>query len=70
MQQQLKSEFKHTINWNKYQSKVTTEAPNPNLDYFINPCFQGVNIPFLIFEKLTDKTVHTGYYLPNVEIKD
>ena len=26
--QQLKSAFKHTINWNKYQSKTTIQAPN------------------------------------------
>ena len=26
--QQLKSSFKHTINWNKYQSKTTIQAPN------------------------------------------
>ena len=27
--QQLKSDFKRTINWNKYQSKKTIQAPNP-----------------------------------------
>ena len=27
--QQLKSGFKRTINWNKFQSKVTTPASNP-----------------------------------------
>ena len=26
--QQLKSEFKRTINWNKYQSKATIQAQN------------------------------------------
>ena len=32
--QQLKSGFKRTINWNKYQSKTTTQnAPNRYLDY-------------------------------------
>ena len=31
--QQLKSRFKRTINWNKYQSKVTTvQGPNRYLD--------------------------------------
>ena len=29
---QLKSSFKSTINWNKYQSKVTIEQPNSYLD--------------------------------------
>ena len=41
--QQLKSGFKRTIDWNKYQSKVTTQAPNPYLDYLIDPSFEGVN---------------------------
>ena len=26
---QLKSGFKRKINWNKYQSKVTVQVPNP-----------------------------------------
>ena len=33
--QQLKSGFKRTINWNKYQSKVTIQTPNPYLCYLI-----------------------------------
>ena len=41
--QQLKSVFERTINWNKYQLKITTEAPNPYLDYLFEPSFQGVN---------------------------
>ena len=38
--QQLKSGFKHTINWNKYHFK--TEPPNalnPYLDFLFNPSF-------------------------------
>ena len=30
--QQLKSGFKRTVNWNKYQSKVSIEIPNQYLD--------------------------------------
>ena len=41
--QQLKSCFRITISWNKYQSKVTIEAPNPYLDYLIYPSFHGAN---------------------------
>ena len=66
--QQLKSDFK-IINWNKYQSKVTTQGLNPYLDYFIYPSFQGVNRLFVLFENNVDRTVHTKY-LPAVEIKD
>ena len=68
--QQLKSDFKSTINWNKYQTKETIQAPNPNLDYLINPSFQGVNSIFVLsFENNIERTVHTNYYLPTVEIK-
>ena len=35
----LKSGFKRTINWNKYQSKISTETPNQHLDYLINSSF-------------------------------
>ena len=37
--QQLKLGFTRTINWNKYQSKVTIQAPKPFLDYLIDPSF-------------------------------
>ena len=49
--QQLNSGFKRTINWNKYQSKVSMQAPSPYLDFLIDPSFQGVNKVFgLSFE--------------------
>ena len=41
--QQLKSDFKNTINWNQYQSKVSMQVLNPYLDYLIDASFQGVN---------------------------
>ena len=41
--QQLKSGFKRTVNWNKYQSKVSPEKQNQYLDYLIDPSFQVVN---------------------------
>ena len=45
--------------------------PNPYLDYLIDPSFQGVNRLFVLsIENTTDRTVHTKYYLPTVEIKD
>ena len=43
--QQLKSGFKRTINWNKYER--ITKAPNPYLDFLINPSIQGVNRMFV-----------------------
>ena len=47
--QQLKSSFKRTINWNKYESNVKTFAQNRYLNYLINPSFQGVNRLFVLF---------------------
>ena len=41
--QQIKSEFKKTINWNKYESSIKTVSQNRYLNYLINPSFQGVN---------------------------
>ena len=69
--QQLKSGFKRTINWNKYESRVKTFAQNRYWNYLINPSFQGVNRRFaLSFENEDDRTSHSIYYLPKVEIKD
>ena len=69
--QQLKSGFKRTINWNKYQSKVKTQALNPYLDYLVDRSIHGENrLLALSFENITHRTVHIRYYLPKVEIKD
>ena len=69
--QQLKSGFKRTINWNKYESSIKTSAQNRYLYYLINPCFQVVNRLFVLsFENENDRTSHSTYYLPKVEIKD
>ena len=46
--QQLKSGFKRTINWNKYQSQVTLQEQNRYLDFLIDPSFQGVNRLFVL----------------------
>ena len=35
--QQLNSGFRRTINWNKYQSKISMERPSEYLNYII--CF-------------------------------
>ena len=46
--QQLKSSFKRTINWNKYESNIKTFGQNKYLNHLINPSFQGVNILFIL----------------------
>ena len=69
--QQLRSGFKKTINWNKYESSIKTFAQNRYLNYLINPSFQGVNRLFVLpFENENGRTSHSTYYLPKVEIKD
>ena len=46
-------------------------SQNPYQNQLIDPTIQGANILFLLsFENTTEKTVHTGYYLPKKEIKD
>ena len=68
---QLKSGFKKTISWNKYESSIKTFEQNRYLHYLINPSFQGVNRLFALpFENENDRTSHSTYYLPKVEIKD
>ena len=37
--EQLRSGFKRATNWNKYQSKVSTERQNQYLDFLIDPSF-------------------------------
>ena len=65
--QQLVSCFKRVINWNKYLSRPELLRQNPNLNYLIEPSFQGVNDAF---ENDAQRKVHSGYYRPNVEIKN
>ena len=69
--QQLKSGFRRTINCNKYQSDSKTYAQNRYLNHLVNPSFQGVNRLFaLSFENENDRSSHSTYYLPKLEIKD
>ena len=46
--EKLKSGFKRTVNWNKYQTKVSIERINQYLDFLIHPSFQGVNRLFVL----------------------
>ena len=57
---QLESGFKRTINWNKYQLKVTEQVLNRYLDYLVYPSFQVVNRLFVLsFGNTTDGNVLT-----------
>ena len=69
--QQLGSGFKRVINWNKYSSRPELLPQNPNLNYLIEPSIQGISRLFVLaFENDAQGKVHSGYYLPNVEIKN
>ena len=46
--QQLKSGFKRTINWNKYQLSIKRSDQNRYLNHLVDPSFQGVNRLFCI----------------------
>ena len=71
MFQQLKSGFRRTINWNKYQSDPKTYAQNRYLNHLFNPSFQIVNRHLVLsFENEDDRISHSNYYPPKVEIKD
>ena len=55
--EQFKSGFERTINWNKYQSKKSTEKQNQYLDYLTDARFQGVNRLFVLsFEDEAQRT--------------
>ena len=69
--QQLKSGFRGTINWNKYQSDSKTYAQKRYLNHLVNPSLQGVNRLFVLsFENEDNRISHSTNYLPKVEIKN
>ena len=68
---QLKSGLKKTISWNKYLSKPELLAQNLNLNYLIEPSFQGINRLFVLaFEIDAYRTSSKKYNLPNVETNE
>ena len=69
--EQLKTEFRGTIKWNKYRSEMTNQTKTNNLNYLIDPTFNKVNRLFVLsFENEEDRTSFSKYYVPKVEIKD
>ena len=68
--QQLKLDFRRTIDWNKYQSKGSVERQNQNLDYLIDLSFQGVNRLFVLsFEDYAQWIRHIRYFLQRYKWK-
>ena len=67
----LKSGFKREIIWNKYRSKMTTEAVNNNLNILIDPTFINVNRLFILaYQNANDRQSFSQFYLPNAMVKD
>ena len=57
MLKQLKSGFKRTINWKKYQSDPKTYTQNQYLNHLVDPSYQGVNRLFVLsFENKNGRT--------------
>ena len=68
--EQLKSQFRRSIKWNKYMSQMSNQNKNNNLNYLIDTTFSNVNRLFVLsFEKEDDRTSYYKYYVPSVEIK-
>ena len=69
--EQLKTEFKRTIKWNKYRSEMSNQTKNNNLNYLIYPTFTKVNRLFVLsYENETDRTSFPKYYVRKVETKN
>ena len=69
--QEFQSGFKRTINGNKYQSKLKTQAPKRYLDCLIDPRFQEVNRLFaLAFDINANRIGHAKFYLLLTKIED
>ena len=68
--EQLKSGFKGTINWNKYEKK-TQNTLNQYFDYLIQPSFQRVNRLFALTFNINDnRTGHSRQFLPTAIVED
>ena len=76
--EKLKSGFKRTIKWNKYQSQVSVQSNNNNLNNLIDPTFTNVNRLFVLsYERIKEDNIEkdyrdsfSHYYVPKVQIKD
>ena len=69
--EQLKTEFKKTIKWNKSKSGMTNQAKTKNSNYLIDPTFNKINRLFaLSFENDDARFFFLEYYTPKIDIKD
>ena len=67
----LKSGFKREIKWNKYRSRVSTQAINNNLNILIDPIFTNVNRLFVLaYQAAANRKSFSEFYLPRAMVKD
>ena len=67
----LESDFKRTINWNKYLAKTANQAQDRYSDFLIYPSFQGVNRLFVLSSKeVNGRESQKQQSLPTEGIKD
>ena len=58
------------MSWSKYQSNPKRYAQNQYLNHLVEPSFQRVNRLFVLsLQNEKNRTAHTGYYFPKIEIK-
>ena len=68
--EQLRTEFKRTIKWNKYRSEMTNQTKNNKLNYLIDPTFTKVNRLFVLsFGNENNSTSFSRYYVSNIQIE-
>ena len=69
--QQLETDFKRTIDWDKYQSEPTLNTRNRYLNYLIDPSFQVAKRLFILsFENDAHQISHKRFFLPTAKIED
>ena len=72
--EQLKSEFKRTMKWNKCRSQMTVQPQNNNWIFLIDPTFRNVNRLFVLSFSRNNaghsRDSFSHYYVPSIKIKD
>ena len=56
--EKLKYGFKRTIKWNKYESQMSVQSNNNNLNYLTDPTFTNANRLFVLsFERIEEDNI-------------
>ena len=66
--QQLKTDFKRTNTWKKYQSEITLTTRNRCLNNLIDPVLNRLSVSS--FKNDAHRRSHMRFFFPTVEIKD